>query len=107
MAGPGDTAGAATLIGGVGGLVVGMVTGTVLHLLAGAAILGNRAQGLSPARLSAVAFLITGVASFALLDVLFHGSPGILIYPPAAAAALLAIPLSRRLPLSRQPPKRQ
>jgi hypothetical protein len=98
---------AAILIGGIGGLLVGTVTGTVLHLLASTVILRNRAHGLSPARLSPVAFLITGLASFALLDVLFHGSPGILIYPPAAAAALLAIPLGRRLPLSRQPPKGQ
>ena len=96
--------GVAILIGGIGGLIVGIVTGVLLRLLAGTMILRNSAHGLSVARVSVAAFVISGHACFGLLDALFQGSPGVLIYPAAGAAALLAIPLSRRLLLRRQPP---
>ena len=94
--------GISVLFGGAAGLLVGAINGTFLRALALTRILRNRSDNLSQPRVSAAAFLISGLCSFALLSILLPGSPG-LIYPLTGAAALLAVPLSRKLPLDHRP----
>jgi hypothetical protein len=88
-----------TAIGTFTGFIVGMVTGAALRLLSRTSTFGAP-QGASINRLSAVAAVISGACTAALLYPVFRRQL-VFVYPPSIAGALASIFLSRILPPGR------
>jgi hypothetical protein len=100
----GDTEGlfalvVATVIGTLVGLMVGALNGVVIVSLVH--IWQQRsAHGIDRTRVAVAATATTLVGGLAILGLVMHGMGVMFICCPAVAAALLAWPMSRRLPLT-------
>jgi len=79
-----------------GGLV-GILDGLVLAALSETPVLRTVA-GLRRTRSTVVVAFTTGLSGFGVLHLVFGPNGGLIIYPVTAAAALVSVPLSRRLP---------
>jgi hypothetical protein len=89
---------AGCLVGTIAGLTIGTLNGIVLAVLLRTAIL-RAGTGVSRNRVTGVAVVTTSLGSMALLHTLLQSSGGIFVYPPAIAATLMAVPMSRKLRL--------
>jgi hypothetical protein len=89
---------AAVVLGSVVGLVVGIFNGAMMSVLSRTFVLRGKA-GIRWNGVAAVAVATTAASGLAVLHVVMVRTSAVFVYLPAIAGALLALPLSRKLPL--------